>query len=100
MIKPAFLERLDKVVKESVMVTYLSLYIHLLDQLLWGLLTKEEILPAANQLLRILGESYQTEIIEIEESSVECFSKGVVRVLATLLQNCLHRRNEEGESEN
>lgn len=99
-IKPAFLERLDKVVKESVMVTYLSLYIHLLDQLLWGLLTKEEILPAANQLLRILGESYQTEIIEIEESSVECFSKGVVRVLATLLQNYLHRRNEEGESEN
>ena len=46
-LKPDFLEAAEKLAQEPVMLTYTSLYIHLLDQFLWGLLDKDEVMNAA-----------------------------------------------------
>ena len=46
-----FTHRLDSLRRESRLVTRASLYAHLLDQLEWGLLTPEEVYPAAWEIL-------------------------------------------------
>lgn len=46
-----FTHRLDSLRRESRLVTGASLYAHLLDQLEWGLLTPEEVYPAAWEIL-------------------------------------------------
>ncbi|HWR30856.1 MAG TPA: adenosylcobinamide amidohydrolase [Negativicutes bacterium] len=49
-----FAATLDRLDKDSYTVVCASLYVHLLDQLLWGLLTPTEIMTAANELLAAL----------------------------------------------
>ena len=58
LLKPEFLERAESLAKEDVMVTYTTLYIHLLDQYLWELLGEEETQEGARMLLRQLRERY------------------------------------------
>lgn len=48
-------------------MTYTSLYVHLLDQFLWGLLQEEETKRAAESLLRVLAEAYNREMMAIKE---------------------------------
>ena len=60
LLKPEFLTRVEALAKEDTMVTYTSLYVHLLDQFLWGLLQEEETRKGAEELLRILAEAYGT----------------------------------------
>ncbi len=50
-IKPKFMTRLYELDGVSPLVTYTSLYIHLLDQLQWELLTGDEVREAGNELL-------------------------------------------------
>lgn len=50
-----FTHRLDNLRRESRLVTGASLYAHLLDQLEWGLLTPEEVYPAARVILAQTG---------------------------------------------
>lgn len=52
-----FTDRLERICQENTLVTYTSLYAHLLDQLEWGLLTPEEALPAGQRLLELAGLS-------------------------------------------
>ena len=49
------------------MLTYTSLYIHLLDQFLWGLLDKDEVMNAAEKLLSDIAGEYDTESIALNE---------------------------------
>lgn len=58
LLKPEFLERVEKLAKEDVMVTYTTLYIHLLDQYLWELVSEEETREAGEMLLRQLRSKY------------------------------------------
>lgn len=44
----------DTISEKSEFVTYTSLYVHLIDQFLWGLLEKDEILAAAHNLLDLM----------------------------------------------
>lgn len=50
-----FTDRLDRIKKEDILVTYTSLYAHLLDQLQWGLLCEKECLSAGKNILRLAG---------------------------------------------
>ena len=50
-----FTDRLDHLKTDSLLVTYTSLYAHLLDQLDWGLLSAEEAWTAGIQMLRLAG---------------------------------------------
>lgn len=61
LLKPEFLAKVESLAKEESMVTYTSLYVHLLDQFLWGLLREEETRQAAVTLLGILAKTYNRE---------------------------------------
>ena len=67
LLKPEFLTKVEALAKEETMVTYTSLYVHLLDQFLWGLLQEEETKTAAETLLRVLAEAYNREMMAIKE---------------------------------
>lgn len=54
--KPHFLHQLHILAVEDEIVTYTSLYAHLLDQLNWKLLSVKEIVPAAEALLELMGK--------------------------------------------
>ncbi|MCL2409083.1 MAG: adenosylcobinamide amidohydrolase [Oscillospiraceae bacterium] len=49
-----FSGRLDALVRRDALVAYTSLYAHLLDQVVWGLLSPDEAKPAAGVLLRAM----------------------------------------------
>lgn len=46
-----FSDRLFRIRRQNRLVTMVSLYVHLMDQLLWGLLSAEEVLTAGRNLL-------------------------------------------------
>ncbi len=50
-----FAQKLSRIDKDNNLVTYTSLYAHLLDQLSWGMISAEEALTAAQELLRLLN---------------------------------------------
>lgn len=56
--KQQFLDSLSQLEKDSQAVTYASLYIHLLDQSLWGLLSPDEMLAAAYDILAVTAAKY------------------------------------------
>jgi adenosylcobinamide hydrolase len=59
----------DSVNIKSNLVVYSSLYAHLMDQYLWGLLNKEEVLEAAEHLLKLM-ESPLKEVKEVFTSRI------------------------------
>lgn len=64
MSRAEFSHRLDKIKTDRRLVTYTSLYAHLLDQAEWGLLDRDEVWEAAKEILRLSGLG---EISNIEE---------------------------------
>lgn len=55
LIRAEFTDILDRIRTEDTLVTYSSLYAHLLDQLSWGLLSFAECRVAASELLKLAG---------------------------------------------
>lgn len=69
LIRAEFTDILDRIRTDNTLVTYSSLYAHLLDQLSWGLLSFAECRVAANELLKLAdlhtdSESGTENIIE------------------------------------
>ncbi|MDF2634307.1 MAG: adenosylcobinamide amidohydrolase [Pelosinus sp.] len=58
MIKAKFLERLHVIEQNDQLVTYTSLYVHLLDQLLWELLSGEEVMDGGNEILSLAASKF------------------------------------------
>ena len=54
-VRAEFEDRLSQICRENTLITYTSLYAHLMDQLDWELLSPEEALPAGKQLLNLAG---------------------------------------------
>ena len=79
------------------MLTYTSLYIHLLDQFLWGLLDKDEVMNAAEKLLSDIAGEYDTESIALNEVSVEAMMKAwselFVNIIADNIQS-MHNNDQ------
>ena len=85
-IKPVFLEMLDSIEKDSFIVANTSLYIHLLDQYLWGLLGEEEVVVCAQKILLLIGEEYGIEANNLPtETGVEAFSTAWTYLLVEIL---------------
>ncbi|HWQ73149.1 MAG TPA: adenosylcobinamide amidohydrolase [Desulfitobacteriaceae bacterium] len=53
-----FLDCLEQIDRDQQLVTFTSLYVHLLDQLLWNLLSGEEVRQAGNALLALVANNY------------------------------------------
>jgi len=73
-IKPEFLIKLAEIAKTDSIVTITSLYIHLLDQFLWGLLGEEETVLEANYLLAQMASELQVEPLRVTVTTVEEFN--------------------------
>lgn len=68
-IKPEFLVEAEKLACENTMLTFTSLYIHLIDQMLWQLISSQEMIQAGQVILNNIASIYQCEeeIIHGEE---------------------------------
>ena len=84
MTREEFAKRYERVVHNSKNITYTSLYVHLIDQLDWDLLSAEEVYPAAKTLLRHIG-MHSTSLAEIPQDKeeaiqrmVDCLASGLI----------------------
>ena len=66
-IKPEYLVAAEKLACEEAMLTFTSLYIHLLDQCAWELISAQEMQQAGQLLLDILATQYNVEKIELRD---------------------------------
>lgn len=66
-IKPKYLVAAEKLACEEAMLTFTSLYIHLLDQCAWELISPQEMQQAGQLLLDILATQYNVEKIELRD---------------------------------
>ena len=66
-IKPQYLVAAEKLACEETMLTFTSLYIHLLDQCAWELISPQEMQQAGQFLLDILATQYNVEKIELRD---------------------------------
>lgn len=70
-LKPEFLETAETLAAENVILTHTSLFVHLLDQYLWGLLSETETIDGANRELKIIADFYKTKAVFVKEMSVD-----------------------------
>ena len=70
-VKPVYLLAAENLAKDKMMLTYTSLYIHLLDQFLWQLISAEEMQAAGQSLLATIASYYNVESEKILEANLE-----------------------------
>lgn len=90
-IKPEFLEVVLKLENEGIMVTYTSLYVHLVDQYLWELLSGKEVLNGANRMLWILAEHYQVTAVPIEKVGITEVMAALEDIMIEIVQHHLKK---------
>lgn len=81
MIKPEFIKIYNQIDTTDFNVTQVSLYIHLLDQLQWQLLSAEEVLFAAQQILNTIANVYTVTAPTIQTDECAAY----IQALQTLL---------------
>lgn len=60
-IKPKFMDALYKLDRSNYLVTYAAMYLHLLDELQWNLLSAVEVRQAGNELLATVAAKFEVE---------------------------------------
>lgn len=70
-IKPVYLLAAENLAKDKAMLTYTSLYIHLLDQFLWELINAEEMQFAGQSILDMIASCYNAESEQISNADVD-----------------------------
>lgn len=89
-IKPQYLVTAEKLAREEMMLTYTSLYIHLLDQCLWQLISPQEMQEAGQSLLDILAVEYQVKKVQLQGETTEEMLQGwgilFNKIVANILQ--------------
>lgn len=80
-----FEDILESKKREEKLVTFTSLYAHLLDQLDWGLLSPEEVWSAGAELLRLAGLPQDLEMSPgiTVDSMAECYAEGLLTYFLT-----------------
>lgn len=70
-VKPEYLVAAEALAKENTMLTYSSLFVHLLDQYLWELISDGEMKETGEAVLGLLAEAYGVEKQEVTSGSLE-----------------------------
>ena len=70
-VKPRYLLAAEKLAKENDMLCQTSLYIHLLDQYLWDLISKEEMQKTGQVILHNLSDCYGVDPSLIDSPDLE-----------------------------
>lgn len=80
-------DKLERLCQDAILVTYTSLYAHLLDQLEWGLLSSREVMETACRILRQMQfpfeENAQEEMTEVQTK------EHLVRLYLSGLADCI-----------
>lgn len=77
-------EKLYEICGQSRLVTAVSLYVHLLDQLIWGLLTPEETRRMGGKLLEIMKAGPEEQPEKTEEDKEEVLNRMIRELKDTL----------------
>ena len=85
--KQQFLEALYQLDRQQELVTYTSLYVHLLDQLSWELLSEAEVVEAGSELLSALANKCNVAPSSIHGSGWEAYTQAWIEVLVNILRN-------------
>jgi adenosylcobinamide amidohydrolase len=88
-----FADRAYRLLQDGAMVSYVSLYVHLLDQLSWNLLNSAEAAAAAKELLPLAGLCAPDELFHAGEAS-ECLPR-LVSALEIALSDFIALNNGE-----
>lgn len=83
--KEAFWQALMEWETESEAVTYTSLYVHLLDQLAWKLLSPAEVCETGNHIMAILGEKFGVSAVMANKADISL----LVKAWAHLARACV-----------
>ncbi len=90
-VKSQFMECLSQLDRDQQLVTYTSLYVHLLDQFLWELLSEGETVQAGNELLALVADKFGVPLTVIGGSKlqdyIQAWEKLVVQIVAKELNN-------------
>lgn len=93
-VKPEYLVAAETLAKENEMLTYTSLFIHLLDQYFWKLISAEEMQDAGQQLLKFLAEFYDTESEIIIQAEPDYMLKSWKVLFNKIVDKRLQAENE------
>ncbi len=85
-IKPKFLDVLHQIDSDNYLVTYAALYVHLLDELQWELLSGIEVRQAANELLTAAATKYGVEAPVIIGTCIDSCLKAWQSVLLAIIK--------------
>ena len=83
LIRAEFTDIFDRIRTDDTLVTYSSLYAHLLDQLSWGLLSFAECRIAANELLKLAGL----------HPDAECGTENIIQNYILAIAEKIHRES-------
>lgn len=84
-IKPDFMDALYRTETDALLVAYTSLYVHLLDQLIWELLSPEEVVEAGNALLALAAGRFGMDPIMIAGAGLEDAVEAWITLLIHIL---------------
>lgn len=85
-VKAEFLEQLYVIDQDNQLVTYTSLYIHLLDQFLWELLTCKEVMEAGNAILCLAAGKFGALCPVIHQPDLKSCLSAWQRLLLNILE--------------
>jgi len=89
--KQQFLESLYQLDKDPQLVTYTSLYVHLLDQFNWQLLSGDEVVLVGNQLLVSTASSFSVSAPVIAEAGIDKCVQVWSGLVVDIVANKLHK---------
>ena len=95
-IKPVFLAELEALAGSESLVPYGILYIHLLDEYLWHLLSEQETRAAAEPILKLLADAAGAEPPEIGGTLEKTMISALEYLLAAA---CVRRLDKHGEED-
>ncbi|WP_094605882.1 hypothetical protein SPSIL_008230 [Sporomusa silvacetica DSM 10669] len=94
-IKPKFLHELYQLDSDNCLVTYSALYVHLLDELQWELLSGREVQQAGNELLVAVAAKYGVVAPVIADTNTAACLKAWQALVLNIITNTIHKTEEE-----
>jgi adenosylcobinamide hydrolase len=85
-IKAEFLDQLYAIDQDDQLLTYTSLYVHLLDQLLWELLSGEEVMAAGNEIISLAADKFGAVCSVIDQPDLESCLSAWQRLLLNIIE--------------
>lgn len=84
-VKQQFLGYLYQIDRDQQLVTYASLYVHLLDQFLWGLLSGGEARRAGNEILALIAGKFGVQTLSIDGIELQHYLQALAKLVANIV---------------